>query len=330
MTQSKALSMISELNWPIKVDLLALPGCSLLTLASAAEPLRAANRQAGRQVFDWRYVSVDGAPPLTSSGIAWPVTGRHDPSARRDVFAVVAGFGAARMTERKLIAQIYRAARNAGLVIGIESGAWLLARAGLLDEHRAATHWEDFEEFATAFPHVDLRPDRYVIDGRFITTSGASPTFDMAVDLIGRILGRPAAIEVASSFVFDEMRPASDPQSLATLGGVGRHDPRLVRSVRIMETHIDAPLSIAAIARRVSMSARGLEQLFDRQLGQTPGAYFLSLRLGAARRLVNDTRLGMADIASRTGFSSESAFSRAFSRQFGISPSLSRKSRLAP
>jgi transcriptional regulator GlxA family with amidase domain len=109
---------------------------------------------------------------ITSSGIAWPVSGRHDPASRCDVLAIVAGFGAAQMTDRRLVGQIYRSARNATIVMGIESGPWLLARAGLLDEHRAATHWEDFEDFAAAFPNVDLRPDRYVVDGRFITTSG--------------------------------------------------------------------------------------------------------------------------------------------------------------
>lgn len=323
MTQSEALARIAALDRPIRVDLLVLAGSSMMTLASTAEPLRAANRQAGRMVFDWRYVSVDGAAPDTSSGIAWPVSDRHDPSLATDIFAVVAGFGAARFTDRKLIAHIYRAARNATLVLGIESGAWLLARAGLLDEHRAATHWEDFEDFAAAFPHVDLRPDRYVMDGRCITTSGASPSFDMAVDLIERILGRPLALDVASSFVHDDLRAASDPQ-VNVIVGDSRDDPRLVRAVRIMETHIDAPLSIAAIARRVSMSARGLEQLFARQMGETPGAYFLALRLGAARRLVNDTPLSVTDIASRTGFSSQPAFSRAFRRQFGLSPSQSR------
>lgn len=308
----------------MSVDLLVLPGCSLLSLASAVEPLRAANRQSGRIVFNWRFVSVDGVAPLTSSGIGWPVTSTHDASSRCDVLGVIAGFGAAQMTDRKLIAHIYRASRNATVVMGIESGPWLLARAGLLDEHRAATHWEDFEDFAAAFPNVDLRPDRYVIDRRFITTSGASPTFDMMVDLVRRVLGHPAALDVATSFVHDDLRAAGDPQVNATLGDA-RHDPRLVRAIRIMETHIDAPVSIAAIARRVSMSTRGLEQLFDRQLGQTPGSYFLSLRLAVARRLVNDTRLSMTDIASRTGFSSESAFSRAFSRQFGLPPSASRK-----
>ena len=324
MTQSKALPTNSDSKPSMRVDLLVVPGSSLLTLASAVEPLRAANRQAGRTVFDWHFVSVDGTAPVTSSGIAWPVSGKHDAATTPDVLAVIAGFGAAQMTDRKLIAHIYRAARNTPVVIGVESGAWLLARTGLLDEHRAATHWEDFEEFATAFPNIDLRPDRYVTDRRFITTSGASPTFDMMVDLVRRVLGHPAALDVASSFVHDDLRAAGDPQVNVTLGDAN-HDPRLVRSIRIMETHVDAPVSIAAIARRVSMSARGLEQLFARQLGQTPGAYFLSLRLAAARRLVNDTRLSMTDIASRTGFSSESSFSRAFSRQFGLPPSASRK-----
>jgi len=324
MPQSELTHENSDSMPPMTVDFLVVPGCSLLTLASTVEPLRAANRQAGQTVFDWRFVSVDGISPTTSSGIAWPVSGKHDPSSRCDVLAIVAGFGAPQMTDRKLIAHIYRAARNARLVIGIESGAWLLARAGLLDEHRAATHWEDFEEFAAAFPNVDLRPDRYVIDRRFVTTSGASPTFDMMVDLVRRELGLPAALDVATSFVHDDLRAAGDPQVNATLGDA-RHDPRLVRSIRIMETHVDAPVSIAAVAKRVSMSARGLEQLFSRQLGQTPGAYFLALRLAAARRLVNDTRLSMTDIATRAGFSSESAFSRAFSRQFGLSPSASRK-----
>jgi AraC family transcriptional regulator, glycine betaine-responsive activator len=118
MTQNKALSAISDTGRPIAVDLLALPGCSLLTLASAVEPLRAANRQSGRTVFKWRFVSIDGEAPVTSSGIAWPVSGKHDPASRCDVLGIVAGFGAAQMTDRRLIGHIYRAARNATIVLG--------------------------------------------------------------------------------------------------------------------------------------------------------------------------------------------------------------------
>jgi transcriptional regulator GlxA family with amidase domain len=131
MTQNKVLTAISDAGRPIMVDLLALAGSSLLTLASAVEPLRAANRQSGRTVFDWRFVSVNGDAPITSSGIAWPVSGRHDPASRCDVLASGRIWRGANDRPR-LIGHIYRAARNATIVMGIESGPWLLARAGCL------------------------------------------------------------------------------------------------------------------------------------------------------------------------------------------------------
>lgn len=305
---------------PLTVDILVLSGSSLMTAACAGDPLRAANRVSGRKLFDWRYVSLDGKNPVTTAGTEWAVSGRHDPALKRDVFAIVSGFHTAEMQDRRVISRIFQASKNARTTIGVESGAWLMARAGLLDGRSATTHWEDFEEFAAAFPLVDLRPDRYVTDGRYVTTSGASPTFDMMIDLVGRHVGLASALDVASVFVYEAARGASDVQSIVSFGPANTHDTRLVRAIRAMEMCIDAPVTIAAIARRVSMSVRGLEQLFDREIGNTPGAYFLVLRLNTARRLVLDTALKMTDIALRTGFSSEAAFSRAFKREFGAAP----------
>ena len=79
-------------------------------------------------------------------------------------------------------------------------------------------------------------------------------------------------------------------------------------------------LTIEAVAKRAGVTARTLESIFRKSIGETPGAYYLRLRLGAARRLVVDTRVAMADIAGRAGFSSAAAFSRAFSRAFGEAP----------
>jgi AraC family transcriptional regulator, glycine betaine-responsive activator len=95
--------------------------------------------------------------------------------------------------------------------------------------------------------------------------------------------------------------------------------------VRIMESHVDRPLTVAAIARRTKLSVRTMELVFRRAIGESPGAYYLRLRLNAARRLVLDTREPMADIAARTGFSSSAAFSRAFGRAFGKTPSAMRR-----
>jgi transcriptional regulator GlxA family with amidase domain len=92
-----------------------------------------------------------------------------------------------------------------------------------------------------------------------------------------------------------------------------------------MEAHVDRPLTVGAIARRVGVTARTLETVFGRSIGETPGAYYLRLRLAAARRLVLDTREPMTAIAARTGFSSAAAFSRAFARTFGGSPAGMRR-----
>ncbi|MCC0029742.1 MAG: GlxA family transcriptional regulator [Brucellaceae bacterium] len=326
MSNYEALGFLADAERPVSVEFLVLPGVSLMTLACSAEPLRSANRVAGQRLFDWRFTSLDGAPPQTSSGIAWPVDGRFEVARPRTILAIIAGFWASEAADRGLAGTVHRAARRAKAVIGIESGAWVMARAGLLDGRAATTHWEDFEEFGAAFPAVDLRPDRYVVDGRLITTSGASPTFDLMIDLTRQIAGPAAAVDVARSFIYEASRGAGDMQARISFGPPGNEDERLVRAVRAMEEGIDRPVTVAAIARRVGLSARGLELLFARETGQTPGAYFLTLRLNAARRLVLDTRLALTDVASRTGFSSVGALSRAYRKAFGEPPSRSRAS----
>jgi transcriptional regulator GlxA family with amidase domain len=315
---------------PVRMDILVMEGASMLTLAGAGDPLRAANRITGRAVFDWRYVSVDGAGVRTSAGNVWPVGGRLDPGESRDFLFVVAGFGTPHMRDRHVVSAIYRASRNARFVYGIESGAWLLARAGLLDGRQATTHWEDFEDFAAAFPAVDLKPDRAVADGRIVTTSGAGPTYDAMIDLIRRTCGQAAALDVAGAFLHEAFHSAADLQNAIPLGPPGNRDARVGEAIRAMEARLDEPVTIAAIARRLSMSVRGIEKLFAKEIGETPGAYYLSLRLNSARRLLLDTRLPLSDIATRTGFSSLAAFSRAFKRGFGRSPRMFRNSAGGP
>ncbi|MBL0935742.1 MAG: GlxA family transcriptional regulator [Rhizobiaceae bacterium] len=310
---------------PLTVTFLVLPGCSLMCVASAIDPLRAANRVCGRPVFDWRVVSLDGAPPQTTSGLPIAVSGAFDAGRAGDFVIAIGGFGSRGALSGPELAAFKRAAGAARAVGGIEAGTWVLGHAGLLDGRAATTHWEDLEDFAAAFPEADIRPDRYVIDGPVVTAGGASPGFDLMLHLIRSRLGMSVALDVASVFIYDQARAASDAQPLVSLGRLDGHDPRLAQAVRIMEAHVDRPLTIAAIARRSKLSVRTMELVFRRAIGESPGAYYLRLRLNAARRLVLDTREPMADIAARTGFSSSAAFSRAFGRAFGKTPSAMRR-----
>ena len=296
-----------------------------MCVASTIDPLRAANRMAGRTVFDWTLLSADGAPPVTTSGLPVAVSGRFDTRVRADVLVAVGGFGTRHETAASLIAAFRRVARSARAVGGVEAGGWLLGHAGLLEGRAATTHWEDFEDFAAAFPEADVRPDRYVIDGPVFTTGGASPTFDLMLHLVRSRLGMAVALDVASVFIYDQARAATDAQPLVSLGRLDGYDPRLAQAIRLMEGHVDRPLTVSAIARRCGVTARTLEKTFAAAIGETPGAYYLRLRLNAARRLVLDTAEPMADIAARTGFSSASAFSRAFSKGFGKAPAAMRR-----
>ncbi|HET7413369.1 MAG TPA: GlxA family transcriptional regulator [Pararhizobium sp.] len=304
----------------LDVTFLVLSGSSIMSIASAIDPLRAANRVEEREIFRWRIVSPDGKPIVTS-GQTSIAAERLDPARATDAFIVIAGFGAGALTDRRLISSIRKMASMAGAVGGIESGPWLLARSGLLEGRRATTHWEDLEDFAATFPEIDVVPDRYVIDGRFFTTGGASPTFDLMLHLIRMRHGMATALDVASVFIYEQAHAGEEAQPLVSLGRLDDYDPRLAVAIRMMEATIDAPLTVAAIARRCGVTTRTLETLFLKAIDESPGAYFLRLRLSAARRLVKDSRIPLADIAARTGFSSAASFSRAFRKAYGASPS---------
>lgn len=304
----------------LKVTFLVFSGSSIMCVASAVDPLRAANRISGETLFDFKLVSVTGEAPVTTCGLPVAVSGRFDAAEPTDMLVVVAGFGTQNYATSALLAGLRRAARAARACGGVEAGTWLVARAGLLEGRSATTHWEDMEDFSAAFPGVDVRPDRYVIDGPVFTSGGASPTFDLMLHLVRTRLGMAAALDVASVFIYDQARAATDAQPLVSLGRLDGYDPRLAQAIRLMEAHVDRPLTIDAVAKRAGVTARTLESIFRKSIGETPGAYYLRLRLSAARRLVVDTRIAMADIAGRTGFSSAAAFSRAFSRAFGEAP----------
>lgn len=323
--KSEAPSIFLPERQALKVTFLVFPGSSIMCVASAVDPLRAANRICGETMFDYALVSADGEPPITTSGMPVAVSGAFDPGQRADVLIVIGGFGTRYEATRPLVSNIRKVARTARAIGGVEAGTWLLGHAGLLEGRSTTTHWEDLEDFAAAFPGADVRPDRYVVDGPVFTAGGASPTFDLMLHLVRSRLGMAVALDVASVFIYDQARAATDAQPLVSLGRLEGYDPRLAQAIRFMEAHVDRPLTISAIARRAGVTARALEIIFRKSIGETPGAYYLRLRLNAARRLVLDTQIRMAEVAARTGFASAASFSRAFSRAFGQPPARMRR-----
>jgi len=291
----------------------------MMCVASVLEPLRAANRVAGKALYNWQLVSLTGDAVDLTSTLPLAVMGKLEASANGDLLIVIGGFNHTKHVSRTDLNMIRRSATGFKAVAGIEAGSWVVARAGLLNGHAATTHWEDFEAFSDAFPEVDVRLDRYIIDRDRITCGGASPAFDLFLELVRQRNGPSVAMEVASVFIYDDAHSKSDTQPLVSLGKVAKREPRIEHAVRLMEKWIEQPLPVAAIAKRVGVSPATLETIFKRHTGITPGRFYLNLRLKAANRLVLDSAMSIREIAVRSGFNSLSAFSRAYARQFGRS-----------
>jgi transcriptional regulator GlxA family with amidase domain len=306
------------------IDLLVVDGFSLMSLAATMEPLRGANRVSGRALYDWRLFSPDGRPVLSSSGVAFPVSGPLDCKTPRDALIVVAAFEALRRGA-ELAARLRAIARARVPLGGIESGSWILAKAGLLDGYRATAHWEEVDEFAATFPAVDVVADRFVIDRERFTAGGATPALDMMLHLIRVQHGMTIALNVASIFIHDQEQLPPDRQPIVQVDRLGFVEPRLTAAIRLMEGSIEEPLAIARIAAEIGSSARSLRILFSRHLGVAPHAYYLDLRLDAARRLLQQSRRSIVEIGVACGFASASAFSRAFRRRYRRSPRALRR-----
>ncbi len=315
----------SDQKDPLELELLLLPDTSMLLLAAIVEPLRGANRLMNRQVYSWRLTSPEGAAVTTISDFPIAVSGRFDPAAPRDALVVIAGYNIEAHASRDLIARLRLAGRKGGEIGSVESGAWLLAMAGLLDGRRATTHWEDLEAFEAMFPGIVLQRDRFVIDGKRFTTGGATPALDMMLELIRQRQGHALAMDVASLFIYENSNLPSDPQRSISLGRLAQREPRVAAAVRLMESNLEDPLSISRIAEAVGLSSRRLEMLFKQSLQQRPREYYLNYRLNAARRQLIASAASALQIATSCGFNSAAAFSRAYRSHFGESPTETRR-----
>ncbi len=319
------MTIFTASDQSIEVVLLLIPESSMMSLASTLDTMRAANRISNKVLFHWKIITLDGKPADLTCGIPVTPIGALNEDLTGDALFLIAGFNHQKYLTKKNQLLIKQVSRNFKVVGGIEAGSWILARCGLLNQKAATTHWEDQEEFASQFPFVNLKPDRFVIDGKFFTTGGASPTFDFMLYLIRTRYGYPLALEVSSAFIYDGVHSATDTQPLVSIGMLENKEPRVAAAIQIMEQHIDEVISMIKIAEQLNLSVRMLEYLFNQTLNFTPGAYYRRLRLQTARRMVVDTRLKLQEIAIRTGFNSLSSFSRMFKQYYQQSPSQCRR-----
>ncbi len=302
------------------IAFLLIPRFSMIALFSALEPLRVANRFAG-EVFFWRFASMDGEAVAASNGIPVSVTAGLDGIGRPDVAIVCASYDQEAGMNRPVFNELRRLARNGTLLGAVDTGAFLLAGAGVLDGHRATCHWETLPAFRESYRDIDVAETTYVIDRGRMTASGGAAALDMMLDWLGAIESEALAQKVADTLV--HTRHVNHPgEARVPVGSRYKiDDPRLVKAIRLMEEHVEDTLALSDVAQAAQVSGRQLERLFHKHLQATPVGFYRQLRLDRAHRLLVYSRLSVRNVALATGFSTLAEFSRAFKQKYGKPPS---------
>jgi len=312
---------------PIRIAFLLVPQFSMMAFSAAIEPLRSANRMSERQLFEWRLTSVDGREVPASNGIDIKPHLSLDKLHKTDMLVVCAGLEPVQFSPRHEIHHhLRRLARHGSMVGAISTGSFILADAGLLTNRRCTVHWEYADLFRSRYPALKVSRDLYIVDRDVFTCSGGTAALDMMLHFVSEASTPQIAVAVAEQFIHPHIRKQEDHQRLEIHTRYGVDSPILVEIIKLMEGSLENPLDIRQIADRVGVSARQVERLFREQIGTSPKAFYLKLRLARARTLLRQTIDPILAIAVECGFGSTSHFSHAYKRLFGIAPTDERQS----
>jgi transcriptional regulator GlxA family with amidase domain len=201
------------------------------------------------------------------------------------------------------------------------TGAFLMARAGLLAGRRATTHWLYAERLRRMFPDIRVEADSiYVKDGQVYTSAGISAGIDLALALVEEDLGRKAALDVARMMVIYFKRPGGQSQFSTALLAQYDENGQLAPTISWIRDNYRQPLPNDRLARKAAMSLRNFSRVFKQETGMAPAQFVEKIRLEAAIKLLEETRLSLGAIARECGFQSGEHFRLTFVRHFGITP----------
>ncbi len=289
---------------------------------------------------------VEGGPTttcgLTMVGARSPAEALADP-APLDTLLVAGGEGARRRCQeaglRDAVAGLAARARR---VVGVCTGAFPLAAAGLLDGRRAVTHWRWCDQLARDFPAVWVEPAPiFVRDGQMWTSAGVTAGMDLALALVEADHGRALALAVARELVMFLRRPGGQGQFSAVLAAQVREQAEDGGAERWGELHawiaehLASPLTVERLAARVHLSPRQFTRVFAHRFGNSPAKRVEELRVEAARRRLEEAGGTAAEpptvvaVAASCGFGSPETMRRAFRRVLGVAPA-DYRARFAP
>jgi len=271
-------------------------------------------------LYEWEIISENGTSIICSAGIEFSVDHDLNELNRDDTIMLCGGENIRAATTKRLLSWLRRESRRGLAIAGLCTGAFPLAKAGLLEGKRATIHWENQDSFTEEFENVELTKSVFIIEGNRMTTAGGTSSIDLMLKLIANDHGEDLANAVADQQIYSSIRTTQDVQRLSVPTRLGVRHPKLGQVIQMMERNIEEPISPSILAKHVAMSTRQLERLFRRYLSRSPKRYYMELRLQKARNLLMQTDMSVINVALACGFASPSHFSKCYRAHYATTP----------
>jgi len=311
------------------IGILAFPSVQLLDVVGPADVFAEAARQLGDpRAYVVQVIGTEPGVLRSSCGLRLAVDATVSGFRGKLDTLLVAGSPEveALRSGRELHGWLQAQARSVRRLGSVCTGAFVLAAAGLLDGSRVTTHWNEVAQLRAEHPQVLLEPDAiYVKDGPLYTSAGVTAGLDLALAMVEEDHGRELALRVARELVMFLKRPGGQSQFSAHLAAQSAEKSHIRELQDHVLSHLKADLSVPRLATRARMSERNFTRVFREETGMTPAQFVEKARIDEARRQLEDSAVPLKRLATKVGYANVDAFSRAFNRRFGVSPSEYRK-----
>lgn len=275
----------------------------------------------------WKVIAPDLKPITASCGVSIQPQEVFGSPNLFDYVVVVGGLIDEMDRRDERVEAFLQQAAEAGVpLVGLCTGTFILHRAGLMEGYRGCVSWFHHQEFLSRFEGLKSVSDQiFVIDRDRLTCSGGTSTAHLAAFLVDRHVGKAQSTKSLNIMMISGAEEGGTPQPGLTLD-FRTKDPLVRKALLLMQQSLDAPLSVAEMARHLNVGKRSLERHFREALGISPLSAFIEMRLSLARHMLENTGKSIAMIAAESGFCDASHLSRMFRRRFASTPQYFRAS----
>ena len=307
-----------------QVSVLVVEPIAVFEFGVAVEVFGLDRRDDGVPAIDFRICSSTPGVPLATNNVgSFGITAPYglDAVEGSDLLVVSATAVRAASDYPAEVLQVVRDAHDAGAtLLSLCSGSFVLGAAGLLDGRACTTHWKYADAMQDAFPRARVDPRAlYVDDGDIVTSAGTAAGIDACLHLVRRELGTAVATKIARRMVVPPQRDGGQQQFVEVPIPACTADSLAPLLSWVLE-HLSAPHTAESLARRAHMSGRTFARRFAAETGTTPHKWLTQQRVLAARSLLEETHLGIEEIASQVGFNSAVVLRDHFRREIGLAP----------